>query len=184
MASLKMLNIIIKHYKHLIVIYISNKLVLMDNIKKSLDACLVRYNKYYGFLENPHKFSIDCNPQRLIIRNFALRHNRRDLYEEYIRSFYPEHAVKELGEFDSCLMYLKFFNKEEAKSWFISNDTKMVESDIRASESNAILRMLFVEDDIDCKELQIDDKSYVLNRVTPESILKTRDNFWVDTRIC
>lgn len=156
----------------------------MDSNKNSLDARIARYNKHYGFLENPRKFSLACNPHRLIVRNFALRNNRRDLYEEYIRNFYPENAIKELGEFDSCLMYLKFLTKEEARNWFISNDTKVVESDIQVSESDAILRMLFVENEQDRKDLLHSDKSIVLNRVTPESILQSRDHFWIDTRIC
>ncbi|MNL00624.1 hypothetical protein D3C87_1210630 [compost metagenome] len=120
----------------------------------------------------------------MIVRNFALRNNRRDLYEEYIRNFYPEKAIKELGEFDSCLMYLKFLTNEEARYWFTSNDTKVVESDIQVSESDAILRMLFVENEQDRKDLLHSDKSIVLNRVTPESILQSRDHFWIDTRIC
>ncbi|GEM64844.1 hypothetical protein SF1_28260 [Sphingobacterium faecium NBRC 15299] len=156
----------------------------MDSNKNSLDARIARYNKHYGFLENPQKFSLVCNPHRLIVRNFALRNNRRDLYEEYIRNFYPEKAIKELVEFDSCLMYLKFLTKEEARYWFISNDTKVVESDIQVSESDAILRMLFVENEQDRKDLLHSDQSIVLNRVTPESILKSRDHFWIDTRIC
>ncbi|MDH5827159.1 MULTISPECIES: hypothetical protein [Sphingobacterium] len=156
----------------------------MDNSKKSLNARIARYNKHYGFLENPHKFSIECNPHRLIIRNFALRNNRRELYEEYIRSFYPDKAAKELGEFDSCLMYLKFFNQEEAKEWFVSNDTKVVESDIQVIENDAILRMLFVEDEQDRKELLQAEQTYILNRIAPESILQERENFWIDTRVC
>lgn len=164
--------------------YISNEEIFMENDKKSLNARVVRYNKHYGFLENPQKFSIESDPHRLIIRNYALRNNRRELYEEYIRNQYPEKVVKELGEFDSCLMYLKFLNKEEAKNWFLSNDTKVVESDIEALENDAILRMLFVEDEQDQKDLLNAEQSYILNRVTPESILKMRDNFWIDTRIC
>lgn len=156
----------------------------MDSSKKNLNLRIVRYNKYYGFLENPQKFSIVSNPHRLIIRNFALRNNRRDLYEEYIRSFYPDNAVKELSEFDSCLMYLKFFTKDEARNWFISNDIKVVESDIQVNEGDAILRMLFVEDESDRKELLSAEESYILNRVTPESILQSRDHLWIDTRIC
>ncbi|UIR57279.1 hypothetical protein LZQ00_05550 [Sphingobacterium sp. SRCM116780] len=155
----------------------------MKNDKKSLDVRIAQYNKHYGYLENPKKFTIEYDPHRLIIRNFALRNKRRELYEDFIRSFYPDKVEKELGEFDSCLMYLKFFNKEEARDWFNYNDVKLLESDIQCFDNDAILRMLFVEDQSDLEELLSPEQSFILNRTTPELVLKNREQFWIDTRI-
>ncbi|GHE49215.1 hypothetical protein [Sphingobacterium griseoflavum] len=141
---------------------------------------LDKYNLHYGFLEDSDDFSFEVHPERVIIRNDALRANDRTLYEGYLKQKFPDRAQEALDSYDATAANLLQLTKTEALSLFQQHAVNLLCSDISMTEQDAIFSTLIVPDE----RLYLADENpkekLIHNKVLPEQVLD-RPYIWVDT---
>lgn len=140
---------------------------------------LKTYNEKYGFESDAKRYGFDFNPERLLIRNEALRQADRDLYDAYLREKFPVEAPLELEQFDLVLANLLRLNNYEAERFFRMKGVNLLRSDIWYQDEDAIFTALQVaEDDIVLLTEGMDTEK-IENHVFPEQVLN-RAFVWVD----
>jgi hypothetical protein len=140
---------------------------------------LDRYNLHYGFLEDSADFSFELHPERIIIRNDALRNNDRTLYEGYINNKFASHYTEAMQSFDASLANLVQLTKSEAASLLESHGVNLLQSDISIKEEDAIFTALVVPP----AELPLQDENtkekLIQNKALPYTVLD-RPYIWLD----
>lgn len=150
----------------------------MTELVKRLD----RYNLHYGFLEDSADFSFEVHPERIIIRNDALRNDDRALYEDYLVRKFPLRAAEALRNFDASVAGLHKLTRTEAVAVFESKQVNLLRSDISARENEAIFTAMIVPlDELPATPEDTGEK-LIHNNVHPGDILD-RPYIWVDTSL-
>lgn len=137
------------------------------------------YHTVYGFYENPQKFNFEFNAERLIVRNIALRHANRPLYQEFLLDNFPFQAEAELQKFDRVAENLLKLDSYEAARFFAEQDVNIVCSDLDYREDTAIFTALRVEDDEVETFKEAVDPAVIENHVLPAQVLD-RPFLWID----
>lgn len=155
----------------------------MENEIINKDTRINLYNAHYGFLENPKAFDFDNNPQRLIVRNYALRNKDKATYVRYLDDFFPEQVIKESERFDLDRQSIKQYSNEEARIWMKENNVRILRSDINYTDQDAIFSVVTIADDEDVAMYLFDDDGFILNTIEPADVLKTHSKIWIDNRL-
>ena len=156
----------------------------MKNEKINMDARILQYNLHYGFMENPVMFNFEYNPHRLIVRNYALRNNHIEVYKGYLLNFFPDRATKELEQFGVDILHLKYFNKDEASKWLMTQEVKVLQFDINADDQDAVFNIVYLSDQDDINPyLNEENDDFILRHSCPNQVLKSREKIWLDTRV-
>ncbi|KGE12851.1 hypothetical protein [Sphingobacterium deserti] len=137
------------------------------------------FNAIYGFYENPQIFNFEFNPERLIVRNLALRTANRQLYKDFLYDNYPFHLRAELKKFDRVANNLLKLTAADAARFFESNEVNVVCSDLDYREESAIYTALSVEEGELKSFMRNVDKNLVENYVLPEQLVN-RTFLWID----
>ncbi|WDF67099.1 hypothetical protein PQ465_12360 [Sphingobacterium oryzagri] len=104
----------------------------------STEERLKDYDNIYHFTDAPDKYSFEKNPERIIIRNSALREANADLYLSYLRQHYPASVEREMEQFQKSLSQTREYLMTEARQFFARHAVKAVQSDIVHFEEDAI----------------------------------------------
>ena len=137
------------------------------------------FNAIYGFYENPQIFNFEFNPERLIVRNLALRTANRQLYKDYLYDKYPFHLKTELEEFDRVADNLLKLTAADAARFFDEKEVNVVCSDLDYREDSAIYTAMQVEENELASFMQNVDRNLVENYVLPEQLIN-RTFLWID----
>lgn len=140
---------------------------------------LDKYNSHYGFLENSTDFSFEIHPERIIIRNDALRTGDRKLYANYLQQKFPEQAATALQSFDNTASRLLKCTKTEAVQLFARYGVNILQSDISTQEKDAIFKALIIPEDELSDQHENTDEKLIHNCVRPEAVLD-RPYIWID----
>ncbi|MFD1772173.1 hypothetical protein [Sphingobacterium suaedae] len=139
-----------------------------------------RYNERYKFLNGQTSYGFDFNPERLIIRNFALRTGDRGIYEEYLTTRFPSEASFELEQFDLIKTNLLRLNTYEAERFLKDQRINLLRSDIWYQEDDSIFTALRVGEEDILLLTEGMDTEIIENHVFPEVVLN-RQFVWLDT---
>lgn len=104
----------------------------------STEERLQDYNNIYDFMDTPDKYSFETNPERIIIRNAALRDANADSYLSYLRKAYPASVDREMEQFQKSLSQTREFHMHEARQFFADHGVKAVQSDIAHFEEDTV----------------------------------------------
>ncbi|GHE33178.1 hypothetical protein [Sphingobacterium griseoflavum] len=137
------------------------------------------YNAVDGFYENPQKFNFEFSPERLIVRNLALRHADRDLYRNFLLENFPFHLQKEMEKFDQVINNLWLLTPAEAAQYVDEKEVNMMCADLDYREGDAIFRALHVEAAELATFKKEVDRELLENYVLPEQVLN-RSFLWID----
>lgn len=140
---------------------------------------LDKYNLHYGFLENSQDFNFKIHPERIIIRNDALRTNDRELYANYVKKKFPEQAVTALDSFDTTAQRLLRLTKTEATALFTKHGVNILRSDISTEENDAIFKAMVIPEDELPRKAENTKEKLIYNCVRPE-VLLDRPYIWID----
>ncbi|WDF67588.1 hypothetical protein PQ465_14910 [Sphingobacterium oryzagri] len=146
----------------------------MELIKR-LDS----YNLHYGFLENSKDFDFKIHPERIIIRNDALRTNDRQLYATYVKKKFPKQAAAALASYDSTAARLLKLTRTEAAELFKTHGVNILRSDISTEEQDAIFKAMVIPDDELPTKPENTKEKLIHNCVRPEVVLG-RPYIWID----
>lgn len=144
----------------------------MEKDKLDMEARLIAYNEHYGFLENPQEFNFDFNPHRLIVKNYALRTGDKAAYNKYLDTFFPDLSDIELKNFDVEVKCIRHYDNKDVLEWLVSNEIKVVESDISSDDPDAIFKMIHVADSQDPVMYVFEDEDFILNRILTKDFMK------------
>lgn len=140
---------------------------------------LDRYNLHYGFLEDSADFSFEMHPERVIIRNDALRNNDRTLYEGYIKEKFESYYDEALRSFDAAAQNLMQLTTSEAAVILEQHRVNLLRSDISLTENDAIFTALVLpENELPLQDEDIKEK-LIYNKAFPHSVLD-RPYIWLD----
>lgn len=137
------------------------------------------FNRAYGFYVNPQKFNFEFNPERLLLRNLALRTSNWSIYKDFLMDKFPFHVKGELQKFGRVAENLLKLNTFEAARFFARQKVNMLRSDLDYREDTAIFKALHVEEEELATFRDSVDKEWVENHVLPEQLLD-RPYVWVD----
>jgi hypothetical protein len=154
----------------------------MEEYKDKMEARISVYDKYYGFIENPDGFSFEYNPHRLIVKNYALRTNDRDVYKKYLDNFFAHLTEIELKNFDYEVRYITQLDHEALLAWLATNDVKVLESDISFEDPDAIFKIASVSETENPDLYTLEDEDLILNRILARDLIKSPHNIWVNIR--
>lgn len=154
----------------------------MEDEKLNMDTRILAYNEHYGFIENPQEFNFDFNPHRLIVKNYALRTADKATYNKYLDSFFPEKTEFELKNFDVDLKGIRQYDNKAVLEWLVSNEIKVVESDINCDDPDAIFKMVHVPDSEDPIMYVFEDEDFILNRMLTRDFLKMPNKMWINIK--
>jgi len=141
---------------------------------------LDRYNLHYGFLEDSNDFSFEVHPERIIIRNDALRTRDRKLYADYLGQKFPKQVEKALSSYDMTAANLLKLTKTEAKAIFKKYAVNLLRSDISMLEQDAIFTALVVPQQSLPLEEEDTKMKLIHNQLLPEKVFD-RPYIWIDT---
>ena len=143
-----------------------------------IDLRMDKYDFHYQFRKEPLAFNWSFHPERIVIRNEALRTNNRELYERYVKAVFPTYFEQEMKAFDRTLTGLKQVSGQQARLYFETHTHNMVQSDIYWEEEDAIFFPRFVpEHEL---EVLIEDEELILNKIHTDWITD-RKLLWLDT---
>ncbi len=104
----------------------------------STEERLHDYNTIYNFKDDPDRYSFEKNPERIIIRNSAIRERNSDLYLRYLTRAYPASIEREMEQFGKSLSDTALLSITDAQVFFDSHGVILVQSDIAHVEDDAI----------------------------------------------
>ncbi|GHE32059.1 hypothetical protein [Sphingobacterium griseoflavum] len=96
------------------------------------------YNKIYGFREHPERFGFEGNPERIIVRNTALREADASIYVAYLTEHYPASVEREMEQFEKSLTHISLMPWPEANSFFEKHGITTLQTDIPYVEHDAV----------------------------------------------
>ncbi|MFD2969613.1 hypothetical protein [Sphingobacterium bambusae] len=140
---------------------------------------LDKYNLHYGFLEDSKDFSFEVHPERIIIRNDALRTKDRKLYADYLAQKFPDRLEEALSSYDSTAANLFKLTKTEAKAIFKKNGVNLLRSDISMLEQDAIFTAQVVPQEVLPSEEEDTNMKLIHNKIFPEKVFD-RPYIWID----
>lgn len=152
-----------------------------DHLSKLQHNCKL-YDLRYHFSTNPEIYDFSFDPQRLLIRNHAIRTCDYARYLEYLRVYYPYHIAEEMKDLHALTTALVCMDADQAYKWFQKHEVTVVESDIWICDEDAILKVLAVKKHDKDWNLHNDVEEMIHNLMTPEELLDLRELFWIDTR--
>ncbi|MBB2949896.1 hypothetical protein [Sphingobacterium sp. JUb56] len=141
------------------------------------------YNQYYQFVANPEVYDFSFDPQRLIIRNYALHTGDHSMYLDYLQLHYPEHVAVGMKDLESLTRSLICLDSTQAHNWFMMHNVAVIESDIWVCDEDAILKVLAVQGDDYRWNISGDTEQLIYNRIAPQDLLPMHDLFWIDSRV-
>lgn len=154
----------------------------MEEEQMNLEARIINYNEYYEAAKDPKPINFDYNPQRLIFKNYALRNRNKSIYTKFLETFFSEKVEEELANFDVDLSYLKRFGKDELAKWLIDYNVRMLQSDINATDKDAIFKVIAVspQENLDSYLIKND---LILNHILPLDILEFPYPVWLNIKL-
>jgi len=145
----------------------------------SVEERLQDYNSIYHFKEDPDKYSFELNPERVIIRNAALREGDADLYASYLRKAYPESVEREMEQFEKSLADTELLGIDQAQDFFTSHGITVLQSDIAHFEDDAIfVAKIFSQSEADV----LVERSSVepLQQYLTLDMISSKQKIWID----
>ncbi|MEN5085896.1 hypothetical protein ABE426_05460 [Sphingobacterium faecium] len=141
------------------------------------------YDKRYQFISNPENYDFAFDPQRVLLRNYALHSGDHALYIAYIGVNYPTHIIDEIRDLEDLTRSLICLDQEQAREWFNKHDVTMVQSDISIYDKDAILTIFLLETDQQITIPLEEKDELVYNLMDIEELLQLRDLYWIDPRM-
>lgn len=145
-----------------------------------IDLRLDKYDFHYQFRENPGRYDCAYHPERIIVRNEALRTNDTELYERYLKATFPTKVEEELSQFAKVLSSLQQATGTEARAVFNEKGIWILRSDIHWEEKDAIFTVRNIPE-LDNSFLisEDDDEQLLFNHVYPDWVTD-RSALWID----
>jgi hypothetical protein len=145
-----------------------------------IDLRMDRYDFHYQFRDNPREFDWSFHPERIIIRNEALRADNTELYQRYLKAAFADKCDVEMESFALVKRYLQHVSGEEAFQLLRDSGVNILRSDIHWEEDDAIFTAKIIPDlDISFLVGDSDDEQLILNYVYP-SWVTNRKSLWLD----
>lgn len=145
-----------------------------------MDLRLDKYDFHYQFRANPHAFDWNFHPERIIIRNEALRTGDEELYKRYLQATSPNRAEEELQNFSRAEAHLQQVSGVEAAKLFEHESIAILRSDIHWEEADAIFTAKATPAlDLSLLISEEADEQLILNYVYP-AWLANRSMVWLD----
>lgn len=144
----------------------------------ALQDKLEDYNTIYRFQENPQHFSFSFSPERVIIRNEALRTGNKELYETFLRDRYPEHADVELELFDKSLLNTKLVTIDEAQDFIERHGVTVLLADLAFTDKDTIFAVKPMYSGHEGKQTKGSEEP--INSYVSPSVLEDRELVWLD----
>jgi hypothetical protein len=163
--------------------YLEGEVFIEDDHFIRLEQRLNSYNHYYQFIANPEVYDFSFDPQRLIIRNYALHTGDHSRYLEYLQVHYPAYITAGMHDLEELTRTLICLDRTQAQNWFMRHQIAVMESDIWICDEDAILKVLAVRGDNHLWHIADDTDELIYNLVAPQDILPLRDLFWIDPRV-
>lgn len=154
-----------------------------DDHQLRLQQRLHLYNEYYQFVAHPDVYDFSFDPQRLLIRNYAVHTGDHHRYLEYLKKHYPEHVTAGMRDLEDLTRSLICLDTAQTKDWFMLHKVAVVETDIWFCDEDSILKVFAIHQLGDSWQLSENDEELIYNQVTPQDILPLRDLFWIDPRM-
>ncbi|TDS14746.1 hypothetical protein [Sphingobacterium paludis] len=144
----------------------------------ALQDKLEDYNNIYQFREFPDQFHFSFSPERMIIRNEAIRTGNKELYEAFLRERYPDDADAELAIFDSTIADTKQVSGAEAADFFKRHGIVALMADLTFSDPDTIFTAKIMSD---CEAGdEINESEEPIGAYVPISTVAGRDLLWLD----
>lgn len=137
------------------------------------------YNAVDGFYESPQKFNFEFSPERLLVRNQALRNADRSLYRNFLLENYPFHLRQEMEKFDRVANNLRKLSTFEALRYIDDRQVNVLCADLDFHDEYAIFRAMHVEEAELATFKNAVDRELLENYVMPEQLL-SRPYVWID----
>lgn len=151
-----------------------------------MDLRLDKYDFHYQFRMNPHAFDWNFHPERIIIRNEALRTRDEELYARYLQATSSStadssnRADQELKSFRKAQAHLRQLSGVEAAELLENESVAILRSDIHWQEADAIFTAKAIPElDISLLVGEEQDEQLILNYVYP-AWLADRSLVWLD----
>lgn len=145
-----------------------------------IDLRLDKYDFHYQFRTNPHAFDWNFHPERIIIRNEALRTGDEELYARYLQATSSNRADQELKSFRKAQAHLQQLSGVEATELLKNQSVAILRSDIHWQEADAIFTAKAIPElDISLLVDEEQDEQLILNYVYP-AWLADRSLVWLD----
>lgn len=145
----------------------------------SIEERLEDYNSIYGFKNDTRKYSFENNPERIIVRNTALRERDAEVYASYLRKNYPASLEREMEQFHKSLSDTRQLTMDEATDFFDTHGIIVVQSDIAQFEDDAIFTpKIFSQSEADALIEQSLDNPML--QYIALDIINNRDKIWID----
>ncbi|KGE12544.1 hypothetical protein [Sphingobacterium deserti] len=145
-----------------------------------IDLRMDRYDFHYQFRENPQEFDWSFHPERIIIKNEALRTGDSELYQRYLKVAFPHRMEAEISAFNLTAERLQHLPGDDAFKLLRGLEVNILRSDIHWEEDDAIFTAKIIPDlDISFLVGDADDEQLILNYVYP-SWITNRKSLWLD----
>lgn len=153
-----------------------------DHSQRLQQKCRL-YDLRYHFTANPEIYDFSFDPQRLLMRNHALRTGDHDIYFKYLAMYYQEHVTYERRDIEELTETLMCLDANQAEKWFKKHHVTVMESDIWICDEDAILKVLAVKEHDHHWGILDDTEEMIYNLINPQELVLLRDIFWIDPRI-
>lgn len=162
---------------------LSGDVLIEDDHAQRLQQKCKLYDLRYHFTTNPEIYDFSFDPQRVLIRNHALRTGDHDIYFNYLQMYYQEHVSYEMKDMEVLTESLMCLDAKQAQQWFERRQVTVVESDIWICDQDAILKVLDVKEHHHRWECLDHADEMIYNVISVQEVLLLRDLFWIDSRI-
>lgn len=156
--------------------------VVEDHRVKLQQKCKL-YDLRYHFSKNPEIYDFSFDPQRILIRNHAIRTGDDTIYREFLHLYYPDSVFHEMNDLEELTHSLLCFDATQAYKWFMAHHVTVMESDIWICDEDAILRVFAIREHERSWNLKDDTDDLMHNLMLPQELVLLRDVFWIDPRM-
>lgn len=162
---------------------LGGEVFIEDDVRLRLEHKCKLYDLRYNFIANPEIYDFSIDPQRILIRNHALRTGDHNIYFEYLYLNYPQQVAEEKKDLENLTHSLICLEANQAQHWFKTHNVTMVESDIWICDEDAILKILAINEHNKNWNFSEDREEMIYNLMSPKELMQLREIFWIDPRL-